>query len=278
MSSLREKAESFANMHEKGGSLLLPNAWDAASARLFEEAGFPAIATTSSGVAFTHGYPDGQRITRDEMLQVVGRIARAVQVPVTADVEAGYGKSPDDVAKTVRGVIEAGAVGINLEDNNGFGNPLFTPEQQSARIAAGREAANQAGIPLVINARTDVYLFQVGEESTRLEETIKRGKAYLAAGATCFFIPGMLDPAIIEVLVREIPGGVSLMAGVGAPPASELFKLGVVRVSVGGAVMQATMGYIRDIARELQERGTFEQMKAHPYTHGDATKLFVKPT
>jgi 2-methylisocitrate lyase-like PEP mutase family enzyme len=171
MTSQSAKAELLLKLHEKGASLLLPNAWDIASARLFEEAGFPAIATTSAGIAFANGYPDGQQISRDEMLQAIARIAAAVQVPVTADIEAGYGPKPEDVATTIRGVIAAGAVGVNLEDNTGRFQSLYTIEEQVERLAAARETATDAGLALVINARTDTYLFQVGAEETRLEET-----------------------------------------------------------------------------------------------------------
>ncbi len=275
MTSQAAKAELLLKLHEKGASLLLPNAWDSASARLFEEAGFPAIATTSGGIAFAYGYPDGQHISRDEMLQAVARIVAAVQVPVTADAEAGYGPKPEDVAITIQGVIDAGAVGANLEDNTGRSEPLYTLEAQVERITAAREAA---GLAFAINARTDVYLYQIGAEETRLEETLRRARAYLEAGATSIFVPGILDPAIIQVLVREIPGPLNILAGPGGPSARELFQLGVIRISIGSSAMVATMGLVRDIARELREQGTYEQIALHPYSHAEASKLFVART
>jgi 2-methylisocitrate lyase-like PEP mutase family enzyme len=276
MTSQQEKAEVLLKLHEKGGSLLLPNAWDVVSACLFEDAGFPAIATTSAGVAFANGYGDGQQISRDEMLSVVARIAAAVKVPVTADVEAGYGTEPEDVAKTIRGVIDAGAVGVNLEDNNGVGQPLFTREKQSERIAAARQAAQQGGVHVVINARTDTYLYQIGEPENRLDDTLQRAADYLAAGADSIFVPGVVDLELLKVLVNGINGPLNVMAGPGAPSAPELFKIGVRRISVGGAPMLSVMGLMRDIARELRETGTYEQMAQHRYTFGEAMKLFSK--
>jgi 2-methylisocitrate lyase-like PEP mutase family enzyme len=276
MPSQQEKAQQLLKLHDKGGSLLLPNAWDSASARLFEEAGFPAIATTSSGVSFANGYGDGQQISRDEMLSVIKRISAAVNVPVTADVEAGYGPTPEDVAITVRGVIQAGAVGINLEDNTGYGNPLFTIAAQAERIAAGRQAADQAGIPLVINARTDTYLYQIGAAETRMQDTLDRAKAYLDAGASSIFVPGVLDRATIEALVRGIDGPLNVLAGPGAPSASELFSWGVRRISIGGSAMQATMGLVRNIARELRQTGTYEKIGQYALTHAQAQQLMTQ--
>jgi 2-methylisocitrate lyase-like PEP mutase family enzyme len=274
MTSQNAKAELLLQWHQEGASLLLPNAWDSASALLFERAGFPAIGTTSMGVAFAHGYPDGQQISRDEMMQVIARMAAVVHVPLTADIEAGYGPTIEDVANTIREVIKAGAVGVNLEDSTGIFKPLYSAEEQAQRIAAAREEARRAGLSLVINARTDTYLFHIGDETTRLEETIHRARAYLQAGANSIFVPGVTDPSLIQVLVREIPGPLNIMIGPGAPSVPELFKLGVARVSIGGVAMLATMGLIRDIARELREQGTYEQIALHAYEFTEAWQLF----
>lgn len=269
------KAELLLSQQQKGAGLLLPNAWDVASARLFEKAGFAALGTTSAGVAFALGYPDGERITREEMMQVIRRIVAVVQVPVTADIEAGYGPGPEDVAHTIQAVIEAGAAGVNLEDNTGrVDTPLYELEAQNARIAAARQAARQAGLSLVINARIDTYLFAVGEESTRLDETLRRARAYLEAGADSIFVPGVVEPALVQTLVREIPGPLNIMVGPGAPPVSELFKLGVARISIGVAAMLATMGLIQEIASELRTEGTYEHIAQHAYGIGDAMGLF----
>jgi 2-methylisocitrate lyase-like PEP mutase family enzyme len=272
----REKAELLLRLQQPGSSLLLPNAWDAASARLFEDAGFPAIGTTSAGIAYAHGYPDGEQIAREEMLQAVTRIASLVQVPVTADLEAGYGKAAVDVADTIRGVIAAGAVGVNLEDGTDDPNhPLYVVGVQAERLAAAREAANRVDIPLVINARTDTYLARVGEGQARLKETIGRGRAYLQAGADSIFVPYVIDPAIIQTLVRDIPGPITLLAMPGALSAAELFQLGVVRVSIGSRAMVATMGLVRKIAQELRDHGTYEALSQEVYRRAEAQALFA---
>jgi len=272
----REKAELLLQIHQPGSSLLLPNAWDAASARLFEEAGFPAIGTTSAGIAYALGYPDGEEMERDEMVQAISRIASLVQVPVTADIERGYGPSSKDVADTIRGVIAAGAVGVNLEDGTGDpARPLYAIEVQAERIAAAREAANHADIHLVINARTDTYLAQVGEGQARLEETIQRGRAYLQAGADSIFVPFLINPAIIQIVVRDIAGPITLLAMPGGPSTPELFRMGVVRVSIGSRAMVATMGLVRKIAQELREHGTYEAMNHEVYRHAEAQALFA---
>src|SRR5882724_2949563 len=195
----KRKAQDLLAMHRSGDVLLLPNVWDVASARIVEEAGYGALATTSAGIAFSLGYPDGQKIPCAEMLEAIARIARAVKVPVTADVESGYGSGPDAAKSTVLAVIEAGAVGMNLEDAPGeSGSPLTELAAQMQKIRAVREAAATAGVPLVLNARTDVYLLQVGEPSSRYDETVRRLCACRDAGADCVFVPGLRDPATIK--------------------------------------------------------------------------------
>jgi len=187
-----QKAEAFRKMHLEGDILLLPNVWDVASARIIESAGLPAIATSSAGIAFAQGFPDGQKIPPERMLTVIADIARAVNVPVTADVEAGYGSKPEDAARTARGVIEAGAVGMNFEDATGDpARPLFELQEQVERIHAIREQGKSLGVPLVINARTDVYLLQIGEATTRYGEALRRLSAYRDARADCLFVPGL---------------------------------------------------------------------------------------
>jgi 2-methylisocitrate lyase-like PEP mutase family enzyme len=171
----RNRAVAFRDLHKRSEILVLPNAWDVASARIFEEAGFPAIGTTSAGIAASLGYPDGQRISRDEMVQVVGRIAAAVKVPVSVDIEAGFGDRVEDVTKTVLAVLKTGAVGINLEDTPGnAGSPLVELPRQLEKISAARQAALSAGIPLVLNARTDVYWLAVGDPEKRFELAVQR--------------------------------------------------------------------------------------------------------
>src|SRR6266550_362791 len=207
-------AEAFRAMHRGQRILLLPNAWDVASARIFEEAGFGAIATTSAGVAFTLGYPDGQKISRVEMLARVARIAKAVKVPVTADVEGGYGNRPEDAALTTQEVVEAGAVGMNLEDSTGdSAHPLVELSLQVEKIHAVREAALKTGVLVVLNARTDVYLLEVGPSEKRYDETVQRLLAFRDAGADCVFVPGLRDMEIIGRLVRDVKCPVNILGG-----------------------------------------------------------------
>jgi 2-methylisocitrate lyase-like PEP mutase family enzyme len=258
----RAKADAFRAMHKGGRILVLPNAWDVASARIIEESGFGAIATTSAGIAFALGYPDGQKISRDEMLDAVARIALRVKVPVSADVEAGYGNRPEDAAKTARAVIEAGAIGMNLEDATGDSqNPLVELPLQLEKIAAVREACQIAGVPIVLNARTDVYLEQVGPVESRYDETLRRLAAYRDAGADCAFAPGIRDAATIQKLVADLGCPVNTLAGPGSPSIPELEKLGVARVSLGSSVMRATLGLLRRAAAELRSSGTYNAME-----------------
>jgi 2-methylisocitrate lyase-like PEP mutase family enzyme/predicted thioesterase len=269
----KKKAEAFRAMHQGAGVLVLPNAWDVASARIFEQAGFGAVATTSAGVAFSLGYPDGQKISRDEMLGQVGRITRAVLVPVTADVEAGYGNRAEDAAQTARGVLAAGAVGLNLEDTSGDPtNPLADLTLQLEKIRAMRETAENAGVPLVLNARTDVYLLQVGPAEKRYDETLRRLSAFRDAGADCLFVPGLRDAETIARLVRDLNHPLNILGGPGAPAVPELQELGVKRVSVGSGPMRATLGQVRKIAEELKSTGTYHSMEAAP-SHADANRL-----
>ncbi len=254
----------------------MPNAWDAASARVIELAGAPAIASTSAGVAWAHGRADGQNLDRGEMVEVIRRMVQAVAVPVTADIEGGYGSgSISDVTETVRAVIGVGAVGINLEDSPGSdGRVLLVPERQAERIEATRAAARSAGIDLVINARTDVYLLQAAPPEARFDETVRRGRLYLAAGADCLFVPGVIDGDTIGALVKAIDGPLNIMAGPGAPSTPQLGQLGVARVSVGPAITLAALATTLRAARELLERGTYGELEdAMPF--GEANSMFT---
>ena len=269
----KRRADAFRAMHRGPRTLLLPNVWDVASARIIEDAGFGAIATTSAGIAFSLGYPDGQRISREEMLARVGRIARAVRVPVTADVEAGYGDRPEDAALTAREAIEAGAVGMNLEDGTGDPeHPLVDLSLQLEKIRAIREAALKTGVLLVLNARTDFYLDQVGAPETRYAETIKRAVAYRDAGADCLFVPGVRDVDTISKLVRDIQAPLNILAGPGSPSVLELEKVGVARVSLGSGPMRATLGLLGRIAEELKSSGTYSALEGAP-AHADVNKM-----
>jgi 2-methylisocitrate lyase-like PEP mutase family enzyme len=272
-----ELARQFLALHDGRKTLVLPNAWDVASARIFEEAGFPAVGTSSAGVAFALGYPDGQKISRGEMLAVVQRIAAAVGIPVTADMEAGYGAKPEDVAETAREVIAAGAVGMNLEDTvDDRPDALADLSLQKEKIRAVAEASSRAGVPLVLNARTDVFLASIGAAETRLARTIERLNAYRDAGAQCLFAPGVKDKETIAQLVGGVHGPLNILAVAGTPPMAELEKLGVARVSVGSGPMRATLGLIARIAHQLREEGSFSSMTDGAMTYADANRLFTR--
>jgi 2-methylisocitrate lyase-like PEP mutase family enzyme len=269
----KSRAMAFRAMHRGGKILVLPNAWDVASARVFEDAGFGAIATTSGGVAFSLGYPDGQKISREEMLARAGRIARALKVPVTADVEAGYGFRPEDAARTATEVIAAGVVGMNLEDATGDpAHPLVDLPLQLERIRAAKAAALKTGVLLVLNARTDIYLAQVGEPARRYDESAHRLLAYRDAGADCVFLPGVADRETIGRIVRDVQCPVNILAGPGSPSVPELEQLGVARVSIGSSAMRATLGLVRRIALELRGAGTYSSLEGGiPY--GDVNRM-----
>ena len=255
-----EQAQAFRRLHAGPGILVLPNAWDVATARLVEEAGFAAVATTSAGVAWAFGYPDGERISREEMLEAVRRMAAAVQVPVTADVEGGYGATPEAAAETARGVIAAGAVGLNLEDGTAEGG-LLDLALHVERIQAARAAGASAAVPLVVNARTDAFEVKGWDAGRRFGEAVRRANAYRAAGADCLFVPHVSDGDTIGRLAREIDGPLNVIAGPPAPPIRELERLGVRRASLGPRVVQAALGLVRRAAAELREQGTYESMK-----------------
>jgi 2-methylisocitrate lyase-like PEP mutase family enzyme len=253
--------------------LVLPNAWDAATARLVEAEGFPAIATTSAGVAAALGYADGGAVPAREMIEAVARIARAVKVPVTADIEHGYAASPDAVADVVLRVIAAGAVGINLEDIAPGAPDLEAIALQTDKIAAVVRASANAGVRIVINARTDGFLKAIGAPEARLGVAIERGNAFLAAGADCVFVPGVRDAETIRALVAGISGPVNILAGPGSPSLKELEKLGVARVSLGSGPSRAALGVVRDICRELRSKGTYVTLKERAMSYDEVSDL-----
>jgi 2-methylisocitrate lyase-like PEP mutase family enzyme len=270
-----EKGRRFHELHGGPKILVLPNAWDVASARIFEEAGFPAIATSSAGVAFSLGYPDGEKIPCDEMLSAVRRIAEAVEVPVTADVEAGFGSTPEEVADTARAVISAGAVGMNLEDGvEGQADFLVDWNRQLETIQAVLEAALEASMPFVLNARTDIFLNGIGPAETRLARAIERLNSYEAAGAQSLFAPGVKDGETIAKLARGVAGPLNILATVGTPPVAELQELGVARVSVGSGPMRATLGFLSRMAQQLRDEGVFTLMNEGTIPFADVNRMF----
>lgn len=270
-----ELGRQFLELHRGRKILVLPNAWDVASARIFEDAGFPAIGTSSAGVAFALGYPDGQKIRREEVLDIVRRIAEAVEIPVTADMEAGFGTTPEEVADTARSVIAAGAVGMNLEDGDeerpGF---LVELSRQKETIRAVIEAGAGAGVPFVLNTRTDILLYGMGPAGTRVARTIERLNAYHEAGAPSLFAPGAKDAETIGELVRGVGGPLNILATAGTPSVAELQRLGVGRVSVGSGPMRATLAFLRRMADQFRDEGVFTLMTENTIPYADVNRLF----
>jgi 2-methylisocitrate lyase-like PEP mutase family enzyme len=266
-----EKADRLLALHRPSPILVLPNAWDVSSALAIAALpGCGSIATTSSGVAATLGYADGELIPPDLMLGAVERIARAVDVPVTADLESGYG----DASRTAEAALAAGVVGLNLEDGHDRRDPpLVLPARHEEEIRAVREVALAAGVHLVINARTDVYLRQVGEPEGRFEEAVIRANAYLAAGADCAFVPGVADAETIGRLAEAIEGPMNVLAVAATPPVPELERLGVARVSFGSWTMRASLGAAREAARELLEQGSYTRLAEHAMSYPDLLAL-----
>jgi len=256
-----QKAEQLRKLHGGPRILVLPNAWDVASACIIEELGFPAVATTSAGIAAALGYPDGQHISRDEMLDMVRRIANAVRIPVTADVEAGYGATLEEMAETAKAVVATGAVGMNLEDVTGGEQRSHVDlALQVKKIETTREVAASLGVPLVLNARTDIYLLPIGPSETRFERTVERLRAYRQAGADCLFAPGLRDAETIAKLVKALEAPANILITAGAPSVPELEKMGVARVSTGSGVMRASLGLVRRVGKELLEAGTYSAL------------------
>jgi 2-methylisocitrate lyase-like PEP mutase family enzyme len=262
MATQLEKAQAFADAHRGPGILVLPNAWDPGSAVMLVEAGFPFVATTSAGVAFAQGLPDGQRLSRSRMLELVSAITGAVDVPVSADLEAGYGARPEDVAATVEGAVAAGAVGCNIEDSTRDpASPLYDLDLAAARIEAGAQAARASGLPFVLNARADPYLVRFGTPEENFAESVRRAQAYLRAGAPSVYVPGVTDADTVGRLARELDGPLNILAaagGVESPlTAAELEGLGVRRVTIGGSLALAALAFVRRAAEELRTAGSF---------------------
>jgi 2-methylisocitrate lyase-like PEP mutase family enzyme len=272
--SLKAKADAFRALHD-GPLLVLPNAWDAASAAVIAQAGAKAIATSSGGVSWSLGRRDGQQVSRAEMVEVVRRIAAAVDVPVTADVEGGYGPEPADVAATVAAVVSAGAVGVNIEDSRPDGT-LFDVAGQADRLRAARAAATRAGLPeLWINARADVFLCQIGPAEGRLDDVLARASAYAQAGADSLFVIGLPGIDATRALVQASPLPINVMAGPGAPTATDFETVGVRRLSVGTRIAQAAYTLTQRAAAEMLAKGTYTQLEG-ALNYGEIDSLFQR--
>ncbi|ALE04945.1 3-methyl-2-oxobutanoate hydroxymethyltransferase [Arthrobacter sp. ERGS1:01] len=238
-------ARNFSQLHVSGNPLILPNAWDAASARVVASAGAQAIATTSAGISWALGFRDGEHLPRELALESVARIVRVAGVPITADIEAGFGGTPADVAESVAEFIGVGVVGINLEDS------LRPMEEQVERIQAARTAADNARVPLFINARIDTHRLPAIDDSLWLEETIQRARAYASAGASGIFVLGSLRSETIQTLVRTLDQPVNVAFGPGTLSIRELATAGASRISAGSSIAEAAYGYVSQAATEM---------------------------
>jgi 2-methylisocitrate lyase-like PEP mutase family enzyme len=260
--SQKEKAESFLKFHHEKEILVLLNSWDAGSSRLIEACGYKAIATTSMGIAASYGYPDCQVITLSEMIAAITGIVNAVQVPVTVDIEAGYGSNLNEIIDSVKKIIATGIVGINIEDSIDLNPELIDEMEFCERISAIRELSDSLGFHLVINARTDSFYTSSGSARDKLSESIRRGNKYREAGADCIFVQPVWEKETISTLVKEINAPVNILSnpgnGAGLPPSvRELQDLGVARLSLGSGLMKATLALIKKVADELSEKGTY---------------------
>jgi 2-methylisocitrate lyase-like PEP mutase family enzyme len=258
----KEKAEMFLKFHQDKEILVLLNSWDTGSSKLIEACGYKAIATTSMGIAASLGYPDCQVIQLSEMIEAISGIANAVHVPVTVDIEAGYGNNVNKIIESVKKIIATGIVGINIEDSIDLSPELIDETEFCERISAIRGLSDSLGFHLVINARTDSFYTSSGSQREKLSESIRRGNKYHEAGADCIFIQPVWEKETIATLVKEINAPINILSnpgnGAGLPPTvRELQDLGVARLSLGSGLMKATLALIKKVADELSEKGTY---------------------
>ena len=247
MDGLTARCEQLRSLHVPGDPLVLPNAWDVASARAVVAAGFPVVATTSGGVAASLGYEDHEGAPGEEMLAVAARIARSVEVPVTVDAEAGYGLEPADL---VAALSDAGVAGCNLEETDHANERIRDAAQQADWLRRVREAASAAEFPLVINARIDVFLSGAEPQGDLVPDALERAAAYLAAGADCVYPIALREPDAVRTFVSQAGGPVNILALPQAPSPAELAEVGVARISWGGLLQRET---IEQFQRRLAE-------------------------
>ncbi|WP_263705511.1 isocitrate lyase/PEP mutase family protein [Shouchella tritolerans] len=265
-----KKLKTFRRLHQQPSTFVLPNAWDAMSAKMFEAGGFKAIGTTSAGIAASLGYPDGQHLPRAKMVDAVRNIANSVAIPVSADIEAGYGQSVAKIVQTVKAVAAAGAVGINIEDGTGDpSKPVFSISEQTEKIAAIK--ANHTS--LFVNARTDIYWLNIGDPLSRFQEATKRAKAYQEAGADCLFIPGLTDRGEIQKMRAAISCPINLLVDPEMPSLTELSAIGIERLSCGSAPFRATATLLAAICEQIVNDQTFSHLTKDVLSYSSITKI-----
>ena len=275
MSAQEEKAEQFRRLHDRREVLVLPNAWDVPSARVFENEGFPAVATSSAGMLVSLGYPDGEGIPQREFDSAVSRISRVLSVPLSVDVVGGFGDTPEGVARSVRAVIRTGAVGINIEDFVHSAKKLLPVERQKARLRALIRLRESLKVPFVINARTDALRYAPGDDDAKMKEAVARAEAYRDLGADCVYPMGLTDAPSISRFVKALDFPTNVMVRKGLPPVPELKRLGVARVSFGPTASYAAMGLLKRASREVREKGTFDSLIEGAITFDELNSLAV---
>lgn len=266
-----DMAAVFRGLHDPANPLLLANAWDAGSARLIETCGAAAIATTSAGLAWARGYTDGDALPPAILAAAVAEIARVVSVPLSVDIEGGYSADPREAGETVAAVLDAGAVGINIEDGTA------PPDLLERKIEAARTATSRAGIELFINARADVYLYQLVPPERAVEESIERARRYRAAGCDGVFVPGVTDADEIRTIAAAIDAPLNVLVRKNLPPVAELGRLGVARVSAGSGIAQAAYGLVRRATKQFLDDGRYEAMFESDLDFGQINALFSSP-
>lgn len=277
MTTLTQKqlAEKFQNMHTSNKIVVLPNAWDAGGAVIFEKEGFEAIGTTSAGISYSLGYSDGEFISIDDVLDTTKKIQKRISVPLSVDIERGYANTKEEIIKNIKAVINEGAVGINIEDGICNSKELSSLESQCELIKEMVKLKKELDINFVINARTDAFWLEIGDnKEERLSQSIKRANAYLKAGADCAFVPGALGIGDIEILVQHINGPLNIIATPASPSVTELEKRGVARVSLGSGVVRASLAVIKSISAQVKNEGTFDNMYKTTIAYDKANYLF----
>ena len=275
MSRQQALAEQFRRLHDRKDVLVLPNAWDVPSARVFEDEGFPAVATSSAGMMVSLGYPDGEEIPVKEFVAAIRRMARVLSIPLSADLVGGFGDTPEGAARSARAAVRAGAVGINIEDFVHREKRLLSVERQVAKLRALLRVQKATGVPFVINARTDALRFFPGDDAARLDEAIRRASAYRDVGVDCVYPMGLTDRGSIERFVKALDFPTNVMVRKGLPPVPELKRLGVARVSFGPSAAYAAMGLLKRASREVREKGTYDTLTEGAISFDELNSLAV---
>jgi 2-methylisocitrate lyase-like PEP mutase family enzyme len=278
MKSQKAKAEAFQALHQSNQIFVLPNCWDVPSARLFEDAGFPAVATSSAALMVSLGYPDGQVIPKTLLISAIERIAKILSLPLSADIVAGFGSTPKQVETTVKAVIKAGAIGVNIEDFEHSTKKLFPVDAQVKKLRAVKKLGSSMKVPFVLNGRTDAFRFAEGDDQARLKEAIRRATAYRDAGADCVYPMGLVDAGMIKTFVEALNHPVNVMVRKGLPNVQELDQIGVRRLSFGPAGAYATFGFLKRACQEVRENGTLSSLTEGAISFDELNSLALRKT